>query len=196
MIGYRRMVKLAALLERTVTDGYKYGSISDTDYIPDLENAGIGEDFATARYGLDSTVKLGKAAAATALAAARLKGQQQNARVKTLTEQYLTGVIDEIALTAGLLLSGIDPQIQAYLIEYLAAKKQGSQLYVYGKPVTKEEGALLRGKVASVKADVAKGGMTIDAARATLQSFGLDDNWVQALSSTWSAQYRKTVLPP
>ena len=194
-IGYKRMLKLAELYEKSVSEGYRYGTVTDAEYIPDLENIGLGSDYASARYGVDSILKTGKAANAAAAAAARLANARVKANVKTISEEFLKGATDVAVLTAQLATSGLDPTIAAFLIEYLQAKQLAGVDFAFGVYGTKQQIVLLREKVAAVQQQVQKAGATEAFALATLASLNIPTSYAQALVSAWLAYGQKIIAP-
>ncbi len=194
-IGYKSLERITTDFIKSNNEGYKYGTVSDADYVINLENAGIATALADALYAVASIAKTGKAANAAAVAATRLANRQTKAQVQAASEQYLTGTTDVIALTAQLALSGLDPLVQSYLIQYLTAKYQASLRYAYGITGTTAQIQLLREKVTAIQQQVQKAGLTGNAALSTLASLGISGDIAQALVSAWLAYGQATVAP-
>lgn len=195
-ISYAKMVKLADLLEKSTVEGYRDGTVTDQQFIPDLEAGGISEDWATAKYNFEAVRRIGRANVKAIADAAKLATAQQRAQVKTLSAQYLKGIIDAGTLTASLALAGVDPTIAAYLVEYLAAKAQATAVYKYGVKTDKDGAAQLAAKVDALKYQVEYAGLGIPGATAALQSYGITPDWVAALTAQWAAEFLKTVQTP
>lgn len=195
-IAYRRILQLGALYEKSVSEGYKYQQVSDSEYIPDMENIGLNQADAAARYSIDSIVSRGRAAIAAQRDAARLAKAQQNAELRTLSYQYVTGVIDEIAYTAGIATLGLDPVIAAARIELDTARREAAQVDVFGKIVNRTDAPLLREKVAATEEQVLKKLITPNEGYAALQSYGIPDANARALTAKWEAEAVKIAITP
>lgn len=195
-IAYRRLQELADLYRKSISDAYKYGQITDAQYVPLLENGGLNEADAAAHYDIDSIVLHGKEAAAAKKAEARLEAQRTRAALQALMVQFQKGIIDASALTLGLATSGIDPQVAASLVQLATARKAANQVFVFGLELDRDKAVLLREKVAAVEADVKAKQMTADAALMTLASFGIPQANAEALVANWAATAYKQVLTP
>src|SRR5208282_2841911 len=68
-VAERKLQQLAELYRKSVSEGYKYGTISDAQYVPSLEAIGIDAADANAHYAIDSIAKNGKIALAATRAA-------------------------------------------------------------------------------------------------------------------------------
>lgn len=104
--------------------------------------------------------------------------------------------MDVAAAIAALIALGIDPTLAGSMVAHWAAQKAARRVDVYGLLLTREQGILLREKVAATKEQVIKKQMTIDAARLALQSYNLPAANLNALLAEWAAQAYKQVLPP
>lgn len=194
-IAYKVLERTAAMYEKSISEGYRYGTILDADYVNDLAAIGVSTVYADARYAVDSIAKAGRATVSAANAAARLTAAQVKANVHTASEQYLTGTTDALTLTAQLALSGLDPKIAAFLIQYLTARYQASLAFAFGVTDTRDKISLLREKVAAVAQQVEKAGLGESAALGTLASLGIDADNSQALVSAWLAHGQKIIIP-
>ena len=195
-IAYKRLETLADLYRKSISDAYKYGQVSDAQYVPLLEQGGLNQADAAAHYEIDSIVLKGKEAASAARAAAKLDGERTRAAVQAAMEQYRDGVIDAPGLALALAAAGLDPQIGASLVALAVARANASAVYVFGLRLTRDKAILLREKVAAIAEDVKKKLMDATAALDTLASFGIPRANAAALVAAWTAQGFKQVLTP
>jgi hypothetical protein len=191
----RKIQQLAELYRKSVSESYKYGTITDAQYVPALEAIGIDAADAQAHYAIDSIAKNGKVAAAALRAEERLAAQQQRAAMRSALAQYAIGASDAVVLEAALLAAGVDPTIATYAVELAIAKRTGSQVLVYGLELPRHEALLLREKVAALKEQALKKLSQPPAWLATLAALGIPDPNAQALVAEWEAQANKLVLP-
>lgn len=194
-VSERKLEQLAQLYRKSVSESYKYGTITDAQYVPALEAIGIDQADAEAHYAIDSIAKNGKIAAAAVRAAERLAAAQQRAATRSALSDYQIGLIDSVALEAALLAAGVDPTIATYAVNVAVAKRDGSQVLVYGLELPKHQALLLREKVAALKEQAIKKLTDPPFWLATLASLGIPDANAQALASEWQAQANKQVLP-
>lgn len=186
-VSYRRLEQLAELYRKSISEGYQYGTISDADYVTDLEAIGIGAADAEAHYAIDSIKKNGKTAAAALRAAASLEVKQQRAATQAAIAQYRNGTYDEAELTAALLAIGIDPGIAGYSVTIQSAKRAGNVVYVYGLSLPRDQAVALRENVAALAKQVTAGLVGYTAAASTLAGFGIPTENANALLATWTA---------
>lgn len=191
----RKIQQLAELYRKSVSEAYKFGQITDQQYVPALEAIGIDQADAEAHYAIDSIAKSGKIAAAVLRAEQRLAAAQQSAAMRAALAEYAIGTIDAVVLEASLLAAGVDPTIAGYAVNVAIAKRTGSQVLVYGLELPRHEALLLREKVAALKEQALKKLSQPPAWLATLASLGIPDANAQALVSEWEAQANKIVLP-
>lgn len=195
-IGYRRLEQLAELGRKSISEGYKYGQVSDAEYIPDIENFGINQDDAAAHYAVDSINRRGKEEQSAERAAAKLAAEQQRTSIQRLRQQYQDDIIGVVAFTAGIATLGLDPTLAANIIGIATARKEASQHFVFGVSVTKQQAILLREKVSAVGEQAIKKLITPDAAHQLLRGFGIPEDDAAALVAKWAAQADKQVLTP
>lgn len=190
-IDYRRLEQLAELYRKSVQEGYAYGTITDADYVPDLEAIGIAAADAQAHYAVDSLKKHGKEAVAGQRAAARLEGQRTRAAVNAATAEYRTGALNEVELGAALLAAGLDPEIATAAVTIQAARRKGALRYVYGMYQTPADALLTHEKVTAVENQFKKQLITDADATAALANIGIPDANAMALLAAWAAMKTK-----
>ena len=186
-VSYRRLEQLAELYRKSISEGYQYGTITDADYVTDLEAIGIGEADAEAHYAIDSIKKLGKAAATATRAAASLVVKQQRAAMQAAIAQYRNGTYDEAELSAALLLTGIDPGIAGYSVTIQSAKRAGNVVYVYGLTLPRDQAVQLRENVAALEKQVTAQLVGYTAALQTLEGLGIPTANATSLLAAWTA---------
>lgn len=195
-IAYRRLLQLTNLYEKSVSEGYKYQQVTDSEYIPDMETIGLNPADAAARYAIDSIVSRGRAAIAAQRDAARLARERETAELRRLSYQYIEGLIDEPIYVAGIASLGLDPVIAAARIELDTARREAAQVDVFGKIVNRHDAPLLREKVAATEEQVLKKLLTPGEGLAALASYGIPDANARALVAKWEAEALKTAITP
>lgn len=194
-VNERKIQQLAELYRKSVSDSYKYGTITDAQYVPALEAIGIDAADAQAHYAIDSILKSGKIAAALLKAEERLAAAQTRAAMQAAIAQYRAGQLDAAALEAALLAAGVDPTVAGFAVVVQTARLTGAKLLIYGLELSRPDALLLREKVAALKEQAIKKLSQPPAWLATLAALGIPDANAQALSSEWQAQANKLVLP-
>jgi len=192
----RKLVQLADLYRRSVSEAYQYGEVSDADYVAKLEAIGIAPADAEAHYAVDSIKQRGRQAQAALRAEAKELAREQRAAIAAANAQYLAGTLDEAGLTAALIAAGEPPALVAADVSIMSARRAGRLTRVYNLTLAPNEARLLRQQVAAIKEQAIKKLITPDTAAAQLRSLGLSERWVAALVSQWAAQADKLVLPP
>jgi len=194
-IATRKLEQLAELYRKSISEDYKYGLITDAQYVPSLEAIGIAQADADAHYAVDSAVKLGREAAIAAREAAREAAAVTRAASRAALLNYQVGNFDAAALAAALAVAGVPIAIIPYAVDVAVLRKQASQRMVYGKLVAPADAVLLRERVAAIKEQVIKKVLDIPTARAQLEAFGIPPTNAQDLVAAWAAQALKTPLP-
>ena len=92
--------QLVELYRKSISEGYKYGTISDAQYVPSLEAIGIDVADAQAHYAVDSIAKTGKILQAAERAAAALARRETGAAMRAAIAGFKNGTLDAIALEA------------------------------------------------------------------------------------------------
>lgn len=186
-VATRKLEQLAELYRKSISEGYKYGTITDSQYIPALEAIGIGAADAQAHFAVDSIAKTGKALATAIKAEARLAAQQQRGAVNAAVASYKAGTIDGIALEAALLAAGVDPTVAGFILVVQEQRLSGNQVFVYGVELPRTQALVLREKVAALGKQTTAQLVTPAAALAQLGQLGIPDANAKALLADWAA---------
>lgn len=179
--------QLAELYRKSISEAYKYGQVTDAQYVPALEAIGIGSADAEAHYAIDSIALRGR----TALAAARAQTRLEALRTKTATAaavaSYRTGAFDEVALAAALIAAGVDPEVAAFIVTVQTERRAGPLVFVYGRELSHKDALVLKETVAAIEAQYKK--QLIDDATAAnaLAQNNIPDANAKALLATWAA---------
>ena len=194
-VAVKRLVQLEELYRKSVSIGYRTGQVTDAQYVPLLEAAGIGAADAQAHYDIDSEIVRGKALLAAEREALKEQEKLAALAVATTRELYLKGSIDGAAMAAAIATSNIPALLIPSTVGLITAQGLARKVNVYGLLLDPPAAALLKEKVAAVKEQVLKKILTLAAAAATLDSFNLPPANRDALLSEWAAQALKVVLP-
>jgi hypothetical protein len=195
-VATRKLQQLNELYRKSVSDAYRFGQITDAEYVPQLEAIGIAEADANAHYAIDSILKRGRAAVVEARAEEKAAAQKLSAAVRAALAEYDTGVIDDAALALALAAAGLPPDLVAYAVLIAQARRRGKLVRVYGlleEPAAAEE---LRRKVAAIGEQTVRKLITPADAIAQLAQLGIAGSIREALASKWAAQGPKLLLPP
>jgi hypothetical protein len=190
-VATRKLEQLAELYRKSISEAYRYGTITDAQYVPSLEAIGIGAADAQAHYAVDSIAKTGKAAIAAEKAAARLAAKQMSAAGKAAIAGYRSGTLDAAALEAALLIAGFDPLVASFSVTVETLKREGNVIYVYGVSLPRSQAVLLREQVSALGVQVKAQLVTPAAALQALAGYGVPATNAQALVAEWAA----TVTP-
>jgi len=194
-VAVKRLVQLEELYRKSVSIGYRTGQVTDAQYVPLLQAAGIGAADAQAHYDIDSEIVRGKALLADEREAQKEAEKLAALNLATARESFLKGQIDAIAMTSAVAVSGIPANLVPSTVALITAQGAARQVHIYGLLLNPDQAALLKEKVAAVKEQVLKKILTIAAASATLDSFNLPPANRDALLAEWAAQALKIVLP-
>jgi hypothetical protein len=194
-VAERKLEQLAELYRKSVSESYKYGTLSDAQYVPALEAIGINSADAQAHYAIDSIAKQGKILAAALKAEERLAAQRTSAAMKAAIAEYRAGTIDSLALEAALLAAGVDPTIASFAVVVQTARTEGTLVMVYGVELGHTAALLLKEKVAAFKEQAIKKLGAPAGWLSELKSLGIPDANAQALVSEWEAQANKVAIP-
>jgi hypothetical protein len=188
-VATRKLEQLAELYRKSISEGYRYGTITDAQYVPSLEAIGIGAADAQAHYAVDSIAKTGKAAVAAVKAAERLAAQQMRAAGKAAIQGYRSGTLDAVALEAALLLAGYDPTVAGFTVTLETLKQEGMEMFLYGVTLPRPQALLLREQVVALGKQVTAQLVTPNAALAALVGYGVPAANAQALVADWAATH-------
>jgi hypothetical protein len=186
-VATRKLQQLAELYRKSISEAYKYGQITDQQYVPSLEAIGIARADAEAHYAIDSIAKSGKAAAAALKAEERLAAQRMRAESNAAIASFRAGATDAVALEAGLLAAGMDPVVSGFVVAMETARQSGNEIFVYGLLLPRKDAVLLREKVTAVEDQFKKQLIDDAAARAALAGLGIPAANALALIAAWAA---------
>jgi hypothetical protein len=186
-VATRKLEQLAELYRKSISEGYGYGTISDAQYVPMLEAAGIEAADAEAHYAVDSVKKIGKAALASERAAVRLTNSQERAAQKAAVASFRTGTIDATALTAALLAAQMDPTVAGFTLLIEQQRQLGPMVNIYGQLLPHGAAAALRLKVSSLGKQTTAGLQTAAQALAILADNGVPAHIASILVAGWTA---------
>ena len=190
-VATRKIEQLAELYRKSVSEAYKYGQITDAQYVPALEAIGIAEGDARAHYAIDSIQKHGKDLAAELRAEQKLAAQQLRAAVAAAVAAYRANVTNAVELEAQLLAVGLDPTIATYTVTMQVLKRDGNEVFIYGVELPRSQALLLREKVSALAVQTKKQLVTPAAALHDLESWGIPNGNAQALVADWAASLTK-----
>jgi len=188
-VATRKLEQLAELYRKSISEAYKYGTITDAQYVPSLEAIGIGAADAQAHYAVDSIAKQGKAALAAVKAEARLEAQRMRAAGKAAVQGYRSGTLDAAALEASLLAAGFDPAVAGFSVAVETLKREGNEVFIYGVTLPRAAALQLREQVTALAKQVTAQLVTPDAALAALAGYGVPAANAQALVADWAATH-------
>lgn len=186
-VAERRLDNLTVLYKKSISEAYKYGQISDANYVSSLEAVGIDPAEANALYAVDSIAKQGKAAIAEQRAEARLAAQRTRAAMQVAIAEYRIGTLDAIGLEAALIAAGVDPQIASLVVTVQEARKTGPKIFVYGIELSRGAALQLREKVAALARQSTARLITYDQALSQLTALNVPLANAQALTASWFA---------
>lgn len=194
-IATRKLEQLDILYRKSVSEAYKFGLISDADYVPHMEAVGIAQADAEAHYAVDSIAKQGVQMRAAARAEARLESQIQRAAIQAAQLQFSKGQIDAFALAGELLAAGIDPRLAGLLTTIATLRKTARMVDVQGKLVTANEAILLKDRITAIKDQVTKKAIDPSTGETMLLGLGIPDENAKALLAAWVATAYKAAVP-
>jgi len=186
-VATRKLVQLAELYRKSISEGYRYGTVTDAQYVPALEAIGIAAADAEAHYAVDSIAKTGKALLAAEKAAATLTKQQTRAATSAAVASYKAGATDAAGLTAALLVAGVDPEIAGYITTIQVFRSEGNLVHIYGVTLPRDQAILLRERVVALGAQVHATLVTPAAALAQLTAWKIPGANAEALVAGWAA---------
>jgi len=188
-VATRKLEQLAELYRKSISEAYKYGTITDAQYVPSLEAIGIGAADAQAHYAVDSIAKQGKAAIAALKAEERLAAQRMRAAGNAAIAGYKSGTLDAVALEAALLAAGYDPVVAGFAVTTQTLRREGNEVFVYGVTLPRSQALVLREQVGALAIQVKAQLITPAAALAALAGYGVPTANAEALVATWAATH-------
>jgi len=193
-VATKKLQQLDTLYRKSVSEAYKYGQITDADYVAHLEAIGIADADAEAHFAIDSIAKRGKDALSAARAVAREQAIEQRAAVASARAQYSAGNTDEAGLAAELLAAGLSAPLIAFAVSIAQARRQGSLRLVYGQLLAPPAAEILGREVAAIGEQTIKKLITPDLAIGQLAALNIPGPIREALAAKWAAQADKTIL--
>lgn len=184
------------LYRKSVSEAYKFGQVSDADYVSHLEAIGIAQADAEAHYAIDSIAKRGKDALKAERAVEREQAIEQRAAVAAARTEYAAGTFNEAAFAAALLAAGLSAPLIAFATAIAEARRRGSEVLVHGKLVSPADGQALRAQVAAIGEQTVKKGITPAMAIGQLAALEVPGPVREALAAKWAAQAGLGVLQP
>ena len=188
-VATRKLEQLAELYRKSVSEAYKYGQITDAQYVPSLEAIGISAADAQAHYAVDSIAKQGKAAVAALKAEERLAAQRMRAAGNAAIAGYKSGTIDAVALEAALLAAGYDPVVAGFAVTVQTLRREGNEVFVYGVTLPRTQALVLREQVGALAIQVKAKLITPAAGLAALAGYGVPQANAEALVADWAATH-------
>jgi hypothetical protein len=186
-VATRKLEQLAELYRKSISEAYRYGQITDAQYVPALEAIGIGSADAQAHYAIDSIAQRGRLATAAAKAEARLEASRTRAATQAAIASYRAGTIDEAALSLALIAAGVDAEIAAFLVTVQTERRAGPLTFVYGVELSRDKALVLKENVAAVEDQYKKQLIDDTQAANALSQLGLPERNATPLLATWAA---------
>ena len=186
-VATRKLEQLAELYRKSISEAYRYGQITDDQYVPALEAIGIGAADAQAHYAIDSIALRGRTALAAARAEARLEASRTRAATAAAVASYRTGTLDEAALSAALIAAGVDPEIAAFIVTVQTERRAGPLTFIYGREIGRSGALVLKEKVAAVENQYKKQLIDDATAAAALAELEIPTANANALLADWAA---------
>jgi|ERR1700722_7245383 len=186
-VATRKLEQLAELYRKSISEAYRYGQITDDQYVPALEAIGIAAPDAEAHYAIDSIAKRGRESAAFMRAEAKAAAALTRAASSAALASYRAGTIDDAALLAALIAAGVDPAIAAFQVTVAVERKQGPLVFVYGLELSRRDALVLKENVAAVEAQYKKQLIDDAQAAAALSQLEIPERNATALLATWAA---------
>ena len=186
-VATRKLEQLAELYRKSISEAYRYGQITDDQYVPALEAIGIGAADAQAHYAIDSIALRGRTALAAAKAESRLEASRTRAATQAAVAAYRTGTFDEAALSAALIAAGVDPAIAAFIVTVQTERRAGPLTFIYGREIGRAGALVLKEKVAAVENQYKKQLIDDAAAAAALVTLEIPTANANALLADWAA---------
>jgi hypothetical protein len=192
---------LAAEAEKTVVPLVANGNVSADEGLQQLEAAGVQPWYAELQITLATTRATIHAAKLEAAAERKLTLARQREATRAAVAEFEVGTLDAAALTAALLLAGLDPVLAASVVAVEEAKRAGRLRVVYGQLLSPADAKLLTEKVAAIEQQTKDQLITLGQAAAQLTGLNIDAPEIEALIARWAATLKKSpgaavLLPP
>ena len=196
VVAQKRLDALLGLFRRDIDILYATNRLTDAQYLPALETAGMSPDLAQAYYNIASAKLHGKELAAQARAAAKEEAKLISLALATAKSLYLSGQVDAAVMAASVAASGLDLNLVPSTVALFAAEYSAKRQDVFGVLLSKNAAIILREKVAAIKEQFIKA--LVDAAYVTAQltNLNIPDANQKALLADWTAQIKGPVLAP
>jgi hypothetical protein len=172
-VANTRLEQLAELYRKSVDEAYKFGLITDADYVPNLEAIGIAAADAQAHYAIVSFAKQGRALLAEERALAIAARQQEHAAVAAAIADYAAGNVNETVLATALAAAGMAPIVIPYVVAYQHTRRDARRRNVAGVLAVEKDAVVLRERIALVHDQVSKKVTTPDIGLAELLAAGI-----------------------
>jgi len=183
---------LAAEAEKTVVPLVANGNISADEGLQQLEAAGVQPWYAELQITLATTRATIHAAKLEAAAERKAELARQRNLTRAAVAEYQSGAIDAAALTAALLVLGLDASLVASIVAVQTATRQGRLRLVYGQLLSPGDAKLLTEKVAAIAQQTKDQLITLDQAQAQLAALNVDQAEAEALVARWAATLKKS----
>lgn len=195
-IAQKKLDNLLSLYRREIDTLYQTNQLTDAQYLPALETAGMDPDLAQGYYGIASAKLHGKELAAAARAAAKIEAQTIRLNLSTTKSLYLSGQIDDALMAAGVAASGLSIDLIPMTVALFTAEYSAKRVDAFGLLLPRNQAILLREKVAAVKEQYIKS--LVDSTYVTnmLNNYAIPESNRDALLSAWTAQIKGPVLVP
>jgi len=186
VLSRSRLQKLIAetkALETEYTSLFIGGLIDDATYRGYLQALGLQPDMVSTIAGraeARANVTLNRRAIAEA---AREAKALQKAIDQAALKNFTAGNIDEAALSAALIASGLPPSQVASLVDLAVLRKAGSLRWIYGLQLLPSQATLLRQRVSDLTDQRKRLQITDVQYVGQLQALGLPAKWVNALQA-------------
>jgi hypothetical protein len=186
-IGLEQRLSLAKEYESAYSAEYLAGITDVFQYQSKLEGLGLQPVAITALMAVQeaksaATLKRQADAAERSLIRATAAAERRAAM-----QNFKNGVIDEIALAAALVLTGLTSVQSAAWVDLAVLQKQGSARFLYGLSLTPANAELLRSRVGAVTDQRKRGFLTDPQYHDALAALGIKSPWLNSLMATAAA---------
>jgi len=186
-VALEQRMSLAKEYETAYSAEFIAGITDVFQYQSKLEGLGLQPTAITALMAVQeaksaATLKRQADAAERALIRATAAAERRAAM-----QNFKNGVIDEIALAAALVLTGLTVVQAAAWVDLAALEKQGSARWLYGLSVTPAKAELLRSRVGALTDQRKRGFLTDLQYHDALRALGIESPWLNSLMATAAA---------
>jgi hypothetical protein len=194
-ITTRKVEQLTELYRKSVSAAYEFGTVTDADYVAELEAIGIAAADAQAHYAIDSTRKHGKDARAIAAAAARDQKFVDRTAWAAARAEFHGGALDTIALAARFALAEMPAAAIPFAVELETLRVKSNKHYVFGAFVTPAQAVTLRERVAVIQENRVKDFIDNQTALDELRALDVPETNAESLVARWQAQSEPRAKP-